>query len=198
MFLRIVFLVINCIIQTNALTDRISKLYHQCGLYLAPSLTPGMGRGVFAGSSYTAGDLIMNSVTLFVSDAYTSGWQLNNYLWGTDEPSISVAEFGAGMLLNHKNPSSISNSWPSYFKISSEQELAHTISTSTPSIATRDVATGEELFVSYGEGNDWLEERGIFITLTAENDTYDAPVRSKEELQRIGICMTDVQVIIVN
>ena len=195
MFLQILSLFLNFILQTDASNDGISK-FNQCDLYLAPSLTPGIGRGVFAGSSYAAGETIMNSVTLLLSADYTIGWQIVNYYWGTEEPSISLAEFGPGMLINHKNPPSILHSWPSLFTMSAEQELSHTTSTSVPSIATRDIATGEELFVSYSEGNDWLQERGVFITDAAEKDTYDPPHRSAEELQRIGICMTDVKVII--
>ena len=185
----ILFFTASCILPTEA-----EALQYKCDLYLAPSLTPGIGRGVFAGSSYTEGDTVENSVTLAVSENYSSSWQLNNYLWATDEPSISMAEFGVGMLYNHKNPALLSHQWPSHFKMSTEQELAHTTYSTIPSTAIRDIAAGEELFVSYSTGNDWLEAREIFIIDAAENDTHVPPVRSTEELQRIGICMTDVEV----
>ena len=187
MFVSLIIVFASCVLETEAVSGK-------CELYLAPSLTPGIGRGVFAGSSYTAGDTVENSVTLSVSDTFSSNWQLNNYLWATDEPSISMAEFGAGMLYNHKNPALLSHQWPSHFKMSTEQEHAHTTYSTIPSAAIRDIAAGEELFVSYSRGNDWLQHRGIFIVEAAENDTHIPPIRSTEELQRIGICITDVEV----
>ena len=183
-----------CHFAEAAAFDDGTSIVNKCDLYLAPSLTPGIGRGVFAGTSYTSGDIIENSVTLSVSSAYSSSWQLNNYLWATDETSVSMAEFGLGMLYNHKNPALLSHQWPSNFKMSTEQELAHTTYTTLPSAAVRDIIAGEELFVSYSEGNTWLEQRGIFITDIPDNETYIPPVRSAEELQRVGICMTDVEV----
>ena len=39
-----------------------------------------------------------------------------------------------------------------------------------------------------------MQQRGIFIVEAAENDSHVPPIRSTEELQRIGICMTDVEV----
>ena len=53
---------------------------------------------------------------------------------------------------------------------------------------------GEELFISYSTGDDWLQQRGIFIIEAVENDSHVPPIRPTEELQRIGICMTDVEV----
>ena len=192
MFASLIIVFVSCVLETEAVSGK-------CDLYLAPSLTPGIGRGVFAGSSYTAGDTIENSVTISVSNNFiSSDWQLSNYLWATREPSITMAEFGAGMLYNHKNPALLSHQWPSHFKMSTEQELAHTTYSTIPSAAIRDIAAGEELFVSYSTGNDWLQQRGIFIIEAAENDTHVPPIRSTEELQRIGICMTDVEVSIHN
>ena len=193
MLVSLIIAIVCLFAQGVALDDGASKL-DKCDLYLAPSLTPGIGRGVFAGTSYSSGDIIENSVTLSVSDAYSGNWQLNNYLWATDETSISMAEFGLGMLYNHKNPALLSHLWPSHFKMSTEQELAHTTYSTLPSVALRDIIAGEELFVSYSEGNAWLEERGIFIADVPDNDSYIPPVRSAEELRRVGICMTDVEV----
>jgi hypothetical protein len=36
----------------------------ECELFLAPSLTPGLGRGVFAGSFIPSGNVVEDSVTL--------------------------------------------------------------------------------------------------------------------------------------
>ena len=166
----------------------------ECEIYLAPSLTPGMGRGVFAGTPLAQGGILENSVTLAVRHLDISHWQLNNYVWATDDDETSLAELGVGMLHNHNNPPTISHLWPSHFKSASEQQQSHTTYSTLYSVAQRDIAAGEEIFVSYSAGNTWLEQRGIIVEDIPEKDVSAPPVRSAEELKSIGICMTDVKV----
>jgi hypothetical protein len=165
-----------------------------CRLYLAPSLTPGCGRGVFAGASIKSAEVIENAVTIAVNHGSIFGMQLDNYIWAApDEVHIGMAEFGPGMLYNHRNPPLFMHHWPKNMKLAADQRHAHTTFPSLLNVAERDISQGEEIFVSYGGGNDWLEQRGIVVADVPESSD-PPPVRSLAELQAIGHCLTHVKV----
>lgn len=164
-----------------------------CRMYLAPSLTPGCGRGVFAGSDIYSGETMDNSVTLALHHGSITPWQLNNYVWATDEDDISMAEFGAGMLFNHRPQGLFQHKWPAHMTKSTDQKLAHTTFSSVLNVAERDISAGEEIFVSYSSGNEWLEQRGIYVSETPFTSD-PPPVRSVSELKEIGHCITHVKV----
>lgn len=167
---------------------------HVCELYIAPSLTPGCGRGVFAGTKIHSTDIVENTVTIAVDHAAIFGTQLDNYVWAApDEVHIGMAEFGAGMLYNHRNPPVVAHEWPYYMTSASDQLHAHTTSSSVLNVAERDISVGEEIFVSYSSGNEWLEQRGIVIGDVPA--LLDPPtVRTLSELEEIGHCLTHVKV----
>jgi hypothetical protein len=165
-----------------------------CRLYLAPSLTPGCGRGVFAGASIKSAEVIENAVTIAVNHGSIFGMQLDNYIWAApDEVHIGMAEFGPGMLYNHRNPPLVAHEWPYKMKKSSDQRHAHTTSSPVINVAERDISEGEEIFVSYSANNLWLEERGIVVADVPESSD-PPPVRTLAELEEIGHCLTDVKV----
>jgi SET domain-containing protein len=60
-------------------------------------------------------------------------------------------------------------------------------------IANRDILPGEEISISYGETNEWLENRGIIIK---EVTNTTSSVRSMEDLKENGHCITQVKVIL--
>lgn len=178
----------------EAETEAVTAPNYFCHLYLAPSLTPGCGRGVFAGVSIKSAETIENTVTIAVDHGSIFGMQLDNYIWASpDEEHIGMAEFGPGMLYNHRNPPLVAHEWPFKLKKASEQRHAHTTSSPVLNVAERDISVGEEMFVSYSPDNQWLEERGIKVADVPESS--DPPsVRTLEELEAIGHCLTDVQV----
>jgi hypothetical protein len=53
----------------------------ECELFLAPSLTPGLGRGVFAGSFVPSGNIVEDSITLKIPSDDLPIWQMDNYYW---------------------------------------------------------------------------------------------------------------------
>lgn len=167
-----------------------------CHLYLAPSFTPGCGRGVFAGAQIHSGEIAENSVTIAVDHVSISGTQLNNYVWSTDESHISMAEFGPGMLYNHRNPPLFMHHWPRNMKQAAEQRHAHTTYPSVLNVAERDISQGEEIFVSYGSDNNWLEARGIVVADVPESSNPPL-MRTITELKEIGHCLTHVKVLII-
>jgi hypothetical protein len=162
----VTFLLISvCSISSVAVSEDYASERPICRLYIAPSLTAGYGRGVFAGSQISSGEIMDNSVTIALNHNLISNWQLNNYVWATDESEISMAEFGAGMLFNHRQPGLF-------------------------------LSAGEEIFVSYSDGNEWLEQRGLVVKDAPEVPEVigDPEVRSVSELERIGHCLTHVMV----
>jgi hypothetical protein len=164
-----------------------------CQMYLAPSLTPGNGRGVFAGLPIKSADVIESAVTIAFEHSSIHQTQLNNYVWSAPEENISTAEFGPGMLFNHRNPPLVQHERPYKMKKASDQRHAHTTSSPVLYVAERDIYVGEEIFVSYGCGDNWLEDRGIEVAV--ESQYSNAPKgRSVAELEAIGHCLTDVKV----
>ena len=197
MSIGLFFISICCFLAVVTSEDEVRQ-QPKCTLYLAPSFTRGIGRGVFAGASFREGDQIDNSMTLAIHHNAIFSWQLNNYVWETDEIGTSMAEFGLGMLFNHRNPATVSHTWPTYIKKASEQELAHTTYSTVLNTAMRDIVAGEELFVSYCSDNQWFEQRGIVVDNKHMLDTYVPPTRSSEELEELGICLNNIKVQLAN
>jgi hypothetical protein len=179
------------IIASVAETETSSD--NDCQLYLAPSLTPGHGRGVFAGLPIKYADVIESAITIALEHNSIHQTQLNNYVWSAPEENISTAEFGAGMLFNHRNPPLVQHERPFKAKKASDQRHAHTTSSPVLYVAERDISVGEEIFVSYGCGDNWLEERGIEVALESPY-SYVPKGRSVTELEAIGHCLTHVKV----
>jgi hypothetical protein len=164
----------------------------ECELYLAPSLTPGLGRGIFAGSFVPSGNVVEDSITLKIPSDNLPMWQMDNYYWYTTDENTLSLELGAGMFLNHQNPSAVHHSFSEHTRESVNQNLAHTTYVTAPMIANRDIFPGEEISISYGETNEWLEGRGIIIK---EVTNTSSPIRSMEDLKENGHCITQVKVI---
>lgn len=107
-----------------------------------------------------------------------------------DNDTISL-EFGAGMFFNHQNPSTVYHTFRHHTPHSFDQKLAHSTYTTAPLIASRDILPGEELSISYGEENKWLEERGVIIK---EVTNTSSSMRKIEDLKKNGHCITQVKV----
>jgi SET domain-containing protein len=116
---------------------------------------------------------------LYFTDRYTG-----------DNNTLSL-ELGAGMFLNHQNPSTVYHTFSEHTSQSVNQNLAHTTYVTAPMIANRDILPGEEISISYGETNEWLENRGIIIKEVTNASTS---VRSMEDLKENGHCITQVKV----
>ena len=190
--MKFFFLTFFCTCLTSVLLAETSDNI-VCQLYLAPSLTPGFGRGVFAGVPIKSTETIDYSVTIAVEHSSILQTQLNYYVRGTFEPHISMAEFGAGMLFNHRNPPVMRHKVPFKTRKASTQRRAHTTSTPVLSVPERDISQGEEIFVSYSTDNQWLEDRGLTVG-DVPKSSEPPPVRTLAELEVIGHCLTHVKV----
>ena len=118
-------LLISAFSSSLAITD--PDLTSECGIYLAPSLTTALGRGLIAGKDIIGGQMINPSVTLAVRYKDIESTQLMNYLFGSHEDDIAIAEIGYDMMFNHREMSSIDRNWETpELNSYSDQKLAHT------------------------------------------------------------------------
>jgi hypothetical protein len=161
-------------------------------------MIPGAARGVIAGKDFQEGDLVDLSVSLVIPSDLINHWQLFNYVYSSNVESFSMALFGAGMLYNHMSPKNLDNYWHTTPNIDAETYrdiYAHPYSTYTDIeyIANRRIRVGEELFASYGEGDEWFISRGIKLS-PIDYDANNPPMYSLEYLEQHGHCMTDIEV----
>jgi hypothetical protein len=120
-------LIIFCSIWSTFATEIDEAKVAECGLYLMPSRNPEHGRGLVAGKFIVEEQQIDISVTVAIRTEDITGTQLNNYVFGTEEDGIAVAELGLDMLYNHNEISFIKRMWaPTVLSKFEDQKLAHT------------------------------------------------------------------------
>lgn len=172
-----------------------------CELYLAPSTVKGAGRGVFAGRDYSPNDIVERGVSLTLDQRDTSGTILRNYMFGTDDPRYGLMILGAGSLINTMlENNSVIHEYSEELKVKPPQYetsgSGYTNHTSTQYRAVRDIAAGEEVFVSHG-GERWFQEKLDEATNDGAQARSPDPLvhrRSLEDLQKNGVCLSDVYV----
>ena len=136
---------------------------------------------------------------------------LNNYVFGTGEDGISMAELGPGMVYNHRLPTNYYRVWDESPQVIlfEEQVEAYTTYKGIQDIAVHDLEAGEEVFGKYCEVDgpcDWFVQRGIaFADYRAANGSGsggggvaapgsgpDPAKRSLAQLAAEGHCLTQV------
>lgn len=165
-----------------------------CALYLAPSLIPNSGRGVFAGESFKDFAAIdrVNTVSMPLENFYDQ--QLFNYAYGDDDDSRIIVMFGTGMIYNHRQPHTVQ-----HYDATRGRPLTDPRAQKSPQSLhykldfhiLRPVAAGEELFADYGE--DWFFDRGI----TFDEELDDGPPLRYENtaaLQEAGHCLSHIRI----
>ena len=120
------FIIFNSVSSKSA-AEVDENIVAECGLYLVPLSNPEYGRGLVAGKFIANEQQIDKSVTLAVRSEDIKTTQLNNYVFGTTEEGIAIAELGLDMIYNHRDHSTLKRTWASddSFKFE-DQKLAHT------------------------------------------------------------------------
>eukprot|EP01039_Chlorochromonas_danica_P011088 gene11088-12351_t len=160
-----------------------------CEVYLAPSLIPDAGRGVFAGRSLPRKTVLDHSVNIPVLDRDIADSQLDNYVFSTGIEGYSMLALGLGSLFNHNDTETVVHNWmddevADPARVASQPQS--TFSRSIFSLGTESVP-GQELFISYGD--DWLEGRGLNNSQLPGASTL---CREEQWLQARGRCLTEV------
>ena len=81
-------------IFSHADSTFLDKTNVECSLYLAESLLPGAGRAIFTGRIFEIGEAILDLPTLVVKKVNNRRWQLDNYVFSSDEREYSMIIFG--------------------------------------------------------------------------------------------------------
>ena len=85
-------LIISAFSSSSPIADADST--SECRIYLAPSLTAALGRGLIAGKDIAGGQMINPSVTLAVRYDDVESTQLMNCLFGSHEDDVAMAGIG--------------------------------------------------------------------------------------------------------
>jgi len=195
MELKIMILIILCLLQSIICTE--DDDLNDCSIYLAPS-KHFPGRGIITSKSLESGTIIdYSAITLPVPLAKISTWQLNNYVYASEEDYYAMCIFGMAMIFNHMNDEyynahhywDISENIP---KISDILMIPYSNYTSV-SYSIREnftVESGNEIFASYGDAS-WFLERNIQQIDIKSNDIV---LYKEEELKKVGHCLSNVMI----
>jgi hypothetical protein len=112
----------------------------------------GAGRGVIAGKGFVKDDVFDDAVSLVIASSACSMWQVNNYVYASDNDLYSMLIFGPASLFNHNNDASVKNSyflWSDYTVTPVEAQVeAHTTYTGVTYYADRAIQAGTEIFTT--------------------------------------------------
>lgn len=169
-----------------------------CDFYLAPSLVPGGGRGIFAGRFFEKGDVVDVASTFSIRGSAMRNWMLQNYVYSTEEEGYSMVVLGIAMLFNHRIPESATHFWVSHNIARAEDNryIPHSVFTPVLHRSLKVFVPGQEIFTTYG-GRNWFEDRGLTETIfdaTNPQLAHDEPLVDVTHLEEAGVCMTDVYV----
>ena len=170
---------------------------NDCSVYLAPSKN-FPGRGIIASKLLEGGTVIdFSSITLPVPLEKISTWQLNNYVYASEEEYYSMCIFGMAMIFNHVRDEKhhADHYWDDHQiipKVSDILMIPYS-NYSSVSYSIREnltVESGNEIFTSYGD-DSWFETRDI-EQIDINHD--DLIPYKEEELKAIGHCLSHVMV----
>lgn len=192
----LILIIILCLLLQSIVVCTEEDL-NDCSLYLAPS-KHFPGRGIITSKSLEGGTVIdFSAITLPVPLAKISTWQLNNYVYASEEDHYAMCIFGMAMIFNHMGDEyynahhywDVSENIPN---VSDILMIPYSNYTSV-SYSIREnftVEKGNEIFASYGDAS-WFQERNIQQIDMKPNDIvlYD-----EEELKTVGHCLSHVMI----
>jgi hypothetical protein len=160
--------------------------WQQTSLYLAPS--PGTGWGVYAGRSFSKGEIVEMAPMLLrfpVQSRLLKQTVLDNYhyeywTWdGNSHVECTNLSFGFSLLYNHAPNHNIK-----YYKFGAEPDVQDPgRSVAMGYYAMRDIQKGEELVCSYGD-ETWFRQRGMeMIDLSDANNNEENQDKIAQRLQ---------------
>ena len=125
-----------------------------CDYYLAPSLIPGAGLGIFAGRDFAAEEEIASGVTLMVPKSVVTKWKLDNYVFAGQHEGQTIVVFGIAMTLNHMPQTNTAFHWQEengISELSEQTPFPFTVYRGQAYHAAQSIRQGEEIFGYYGD-----------------------------------------------
>jgi hypothetical protein len=153
--LQAVIVVIHCRMLSIILSMILVSMHlsTSCEHYLATSLIPNAGLGIFVGEEYTSGSLLAPGYTLIIPSQDIYDWQLNNYIYSCDHSNHSMIVFGIAMMLNHKVIPNADNLWTDDvhpIDISAQEYFPYSIYRRQSYVSSYQLLVGDEVYAYYG------------------------------------------------
>jgi SET domain len=126
-----------------------------CSTFLAPS---GDGWAVYAARSFKAEEIVeLTPFFIPLNLEETQHSVLDNYVFGfhRDDKVFNVVLLGNGAFYNHNSKPNLK--YVQVIKPGDDDDIPHMVGFR----AMRDIVAGEQLYVSYGDGAEWFEKRGL-------------------------------------
>jgi hypothetical protein len=174
----------------------LSQSFHMtnsftCQLYLAPSLLPHAGFGIFSGVNHQISTFLRQEPTVLIDDLLLEEYQFSNYFYASRNGDYAVCAFGIAMMLNHLEIPNLHRSWSSdnYDHVQTIPLRPYTTYTEFEFVTSEQIQIGQELYTRYGSAQ-WFHDRQI---------PYDPSLGSGShytlnELQKVGHCLDNVRV----
>lgn len=113
-------------VATEVLDNAGEKVVAECEMYLVSHRNPDYGRGLVSGKYIEENEEIDRSVVLAIHADDCAKTQLSNYVFGSHERGIAIAQLGLDMLYNHNDIPTVTRTWAnSDLRMFEEQELPH-------------------------------------------------------------------------
>jgi len=164
---------------------------YECDMFMAPSIMPGAGRGIFTAKDLTPHDQFDDAPTVSVPNEQTEHWSLHDYVYGSELPDRSLVIFGPAMLYNHQSADykNVVHRWSDDDINSKAESAPYATSTNIYFAPLENISSGQELFSYYGER--WFNLRGIRQVHVDDSSEFK---HSLEYLNNNGICLSHIYV----
>ena len=192
----LILICLTCLMMENrgSYGVNVEEETRNCSLYLAPSLIPGAGMGVFAGRSYEDGEEIEKSTVLIVESVIIQSLTMINYVYNSLNPSYAAYLIGSSSMMNHAETPNTERIVIVHRNMEMDVQTVSLRPYSTyhqfQFTVKGGVVTGQEIFGNYGDSS-WFTERDIPYK---RSDLMDSMKYAPDDLKRIGHCLTDVDV----
>jgi hypothetical protein len=197
--MRNLFFLISCPLLTLGFSWfwNTKKEMEECALFLAPSLIPGVQRGIFAGKNYQSKEVVDITSTVAIPSEFIQKLQLFNYAISSNDPDYSMSVFGSGMLYNHhKSKPNIEYQWMT--TPMKNDKILHNIYshpyTKFPDlryVTNTEVQLGQELYANYGN-DGWFENRDLKLDPSSSSSSSPPNRYSLEQLHESGHCLSNI------
>ena len=128
-------------VGAEAVGNADDGLVPECKFYLVPSSNPKYGRGIVSGMFIEADQEIYRSIVLAIHTSHLESTQLANYVFGTNEDGIAIAQLGLDMLYNHRDYATVTRVWaPGHQHMFEDQLLPHATHTEVRIITKKKVS----------------------------------------------------------
>jgi hypothetical protein len=179
--LSFIFIVLN-------LSASVEPQYDDCEYYLSFS-SKRHGRKLVAGKDIAAGSVLFFDPSVFAPKNWTGYNMLSKYVFSSADSEVAVILLGSRSLMNHSPNPNTNHFWdddlPPFPKDFPERRYGNN---KAFTIATKDIAKGEEFFCDYG--SSWFADHGLEEINLGSADSEQQVEKNTEENR---VCLSGFQ-----